>query len=152
MRQILALVRAARPGKAAVEQTALVYQTLRNYAWVARRFPVSRRRDSLSFGHHAETAALPEPEQDFWLRKAAEQHWSRNQLRREIRASLRERRTAIALPMAGQAPQPVSAHAPPAPTAPPAETPASELRPHEHAQHGVLIMMTARNGPDTTGP
>lgn len=69
----------------AVEQTGLDYQTLRNYAWVARRFGLSRRRDSLSFGHHAEVASLPEPEQDFWLRKAAEFGWSTSQLRREVR-------------------------------------------------------------------
>lgn len=75
----------------AVEQTSLDYQTLRNYAWVARRFAMSRRRDKLSFGHHAEVAALPEPEQDFWLRKAEDFSWSRNQLRREVRGSLRER-------------------------------------------------------------
>lgn len=76
----------------AVELTCLDYQTLRNYAWVAKRFPLSRRRDNLSFGHHAEVAALPEPEQDFWLRKAEEFGWSRNRLRRELRASLREQR------------------------------------------------------------
>lgn len=75
----------------AVEQTSLDYQTLRNYAWVARRFELSRRRDRLSFGHHAEVASLPVPEQDFWLRKAQELSWSRNQLRREVRASLAER-------------------------------------------------------------
>ncbi len=49
----------------AIEQTGLEYQTLRNYAWVAGRFELSRRRDTLSFGHHAEVAALPEPEQDY---------------------------------------------------------------------------------------
>lgn len=86
----------------ALGQTSLDYQTLRNYAWVARRFPVSRRRDTLSFGHHAETAALPGPEQDFWLRKAAGQRWSRNQLRQEIRASLRERHTGSALRTLGR--------------------------------------------------
>lgn len=75
----------------AIDQTSLDYQTLRNYAWVVRRFLWSRRRDTLSFGHHAEVAALSEPEQDFWLRKAEELGWSRNQLRREVRASLRER-------------------------------------------------------------
>ncbi|MBV9451756.1 MAG: LmbU family transcriptional regulator [Streptosporangiaceae bacterium] len=75
----------------AIEQTSLDYQTLRNYAWVVRRFRISRRRDTLSFGHHAEVAALAEPEQDFWLRKAEELGWSRNQLRREVRASLSER-------------------------------------------------------------
>jgi hypothetical protein len=75
----------------AVEQTGLEYQTLRNYAWVARRFGLSRRRDTLSFGHHAEVASLPEPEQDFWLRKAEEFGWSARRLRREVHASLRER-------------------------------------------------------------
>ena len=75
----------------AIEQTSLDYKTLRNYAWVARRFSVSRRRDTLSFGHHAEVAALPRPEQDYWLRKAEELGWSRNHTRREVRASLAER-------------------------------------------------------------
>jgi hypothetical protein len=72
-------------------QTSLDYQTLRNYAWVARRFNLSRRRDALSFAHHAEVAALPDPEQDYWLRKAESESWSRNKLRREVRESLRER-------------------------------------------------------------
>lgn len=75
----------------AVEQTSLDYQTLRNYAWVVRRFPLSRRRDSLSFGHHAEVAVLPEAEQDFWLRKAEESRWPVKRLRSEVRASLSER-------------------------------------------------------------
>lgn len=78
----------------AIEQTSLDYQTLRNYAWVARRFPLSRRRDTLSFGHHAEVAVLAAPEQDFWLRKAEDLGWSRNRLRREVRASLSERSAA----------------------------------------------------------
>ena len=89
----------------AVERTSLDYQTLRNYAWVARRFALSRRRDTLSFAHHAEVAGLPEHEQDFWLRKAEEQSWSRNRLRQEVRASLAERATgddgAAAGPAAG---------------------------------------------------
>jgi hypothetical protein len=74
----------------AVEETMLDYQTLRNYAWVARRFPLSRRRDRLSFGHHAEVAAMPEAEQEYWLRKAEELSWPRNTLRRQVRTSLRE--------------------------------------------------------------
>lgn len=75
----------------AIERTGLDYQTLRNYAWVAGRFELSRRRDTLSFGHHAEVAALPGPEQDFWLRKAEEFRWSTMRLRHEVRASLAER-------------------------------------------------------------
>jgi hypothetical protein len=72
----------------AIKRTSLDYQTLRNYAWVARRFPMARRREALSFGHHAEVASLPEPEQDFWLRKAEKLGWSTSRLRREVRGSL----------------------------------------------------------------
>jgi hypothetical protein len=75
----------------AIEQTSLDYQTLRNYAWVARRYPLSRRREGLSFAHHAEVTALPDHEQDFWLRKAETLGWSRNQLRREVRSSVTAR-------------------------------------------------------------
>jgi hypothetical protein len=75
----------------AIAQTSLDYQTLRNYAWVAKQVPLSRRRDRLSFSHHAEVAALSEPEQDFWLRTAEELAWTRNRLRREVQESLRER-------------------------------------------------------------
>jgi hypothetical protein len=77
----------------AIELTSLDYQTLRNHAWVARSFPMSRRRDRLSFTHHAEVAALPEPEQDFWLLKAEQHAWSVKRLRREVRSSLLERNT-----------------------------------------------------------
>lgn len=74
--------------KEAIERTGLDYQTLRNYAWVARRFEQQRRRDGLSFAHHAEVTRLSPPEQDYWLRKAEQQKWSRNELRRAVRASL----------------------------------------------------------------
>lgn len=91
----------------AIEQTALEYKTLRNYAWVARRFTPQRRHGDLSFGHHAEVAGLAEPEQDFWLRKAERHSWSRNELRKQVRASLRERAggeaAAEADPQGGQA-------------------------------------------------
>src|SRR5262249_45545785 len=75
----------------AIKRTNLNYQTLRNYVWVARRFEISRRHEDLSFGHHAEVAALDPPEQDYWLRKTREHGWSRNHLRSQVRASLRER-------------------------------------------------------------
>jgi hypothetical protein len=75
----------------AIELTSLDYQTLRNHAWVARRFPLDFRRDALSFTHHAEVAALSEPERDFWLRKAEEYGWSAKRLRREVKASQLER-------------------------------------------------------------
>ena len=71
----------------AIIDTSLGYKTLRNYAWVARKLPVSRRRDTLSFGHHAEVAALPDDEQDVWLERTERLNWSRKQLRRELRAA-----------------------------------------------------------------
>ncbi|GGP72806.1 LmbU family transcriptional regulator [Streptomyces abikoensis] len=72
--------------KHAIAQTSLDYQTLRNYAWVARRFDVGQRHAGLSFQHHAEVAGLPVDERDRWLLRAAENRWSRNELRRQVRA------------------------------------------------------------------
>lgn len=72
--------------KIAIAQTSLDYQTLRNYAWVARKFSVLRRREKLSFQHHAEVASLPQGEQEIWLTRAEQFKWSRNELRRQIRA------------------------------------------------------------------
>jgi hypothetical protein len=76
--------------KKAMQGTSLDYQTLRNYAWVARRFESSRRRDKLSFQHHVEVSALPVNEQNRWLDDAERNGWSRNQLRSRLRASLRD--------------------------------------------------------------
>jgi hypothetical protein len=73
--------------RAAAEQTGLDYQTLRNYAWVAGRFVPSRRQDKLSFGHHLEVASFCEDDQDAWLRRALVEGWSRNELRRQVRAA-----------------------------------------------------------------
>ncbi|MFE9453864.1 LmbU family transcriptional regulator [Streptomyces sp. NPDC006739] len=87
--------------KEAIERTGLDYQTLRNYAWVARRFEHHRRRDSLSFAHHAEVTRLSPPEQDYWLRKAEQQKWSRNELRRAVRASLAEQSRDSEIPPGG---------------------------------------------------
>jgi hypothetical protein len=70
----------------AIAQTELDYQTLRNYAWVARAFEMSRRRDALSFQHHAEVAALPETQQDLWLTRAVTFGWSRRKLREAMKA------------------------------------------------------------------
>lgn len=73
--------------KQAMAGTSLDYQTLRNYAWVAGRFAVSRRRDTLSFQHHAAVAALPGSQQDLWLDLASSRSWSIAQLRAELNAA-----------------------------------------------------------------
>lgn len=67
-------------------RTSLQYQTLRNYAWVARKFPAARRLDSLSFQHHFEVASLPETDQDLWLQRAKQFAWSKTELRHRIKA------------------------------------------------------------------
>lgn len=71
----------------AVDLAGLDYHTLRNYAWVARNFEFSRRREGLSFQHHAEVASLSMEEQDSWLDRAAQGGWSRNKLRNSVRES-----------------------------------------------------------------
>ena len=92
----------AYPGRyrTALAATRFSYQTLRNYAWVAAHVPVYRRRDGLSFGHHAEVAMLAAEEQELWLMRAERRAWSRNELRRRLRAGGAETRAtpvAIAL-------------------------------------------------------
>jgi len=70
-----------------VRAAGLQYQTLRNYAWVSRRFPMDRRRAALSFQHHAELASRPVEEQERWLDQAEQQGWSTKQLRRAMRVA-----------------------------------------------------------------
>ena len=77
-----------------VRAAGLQYQTLRNYAWVSRRFELGRRRSGLSFQHHAEVAPLPVHEQEWWLDRAERESWSTKQLRNAIRHSQgKERRS-----------------------------------------------------------
>ena len=58
----------------AISCTGLEYQTLRNYAWVAKRVQLSARADNLPFRHHQVVAKLKDPEeQGHWL-KMAEDH------------------------------------------------------------------------------
>ncbi|WP_312038447.1 LmbU family transcriptional regulator [Streptomyces galbus] len=78
-----------------IRAAGLQYQTLRNYAWVSRRFDLDRRRSALSFQHHAELASLPLDAQETWLDRAERMQWSTKQLRNAIRS---ERETAAPQP------------------------------------------------------
>lgn len=86
----------------AIRAAGLRYQTLRNYAWVARRFPVPDRRARLSFQHHAEVASLPVPLREWWLDRAESESWTTKQLRRQIKdghpSELSEERRVSLLP------------------------------------------------------
>ncbi|MFI6339616.1 LmbU family transcriptional regulator [Streptomyces sp. NPDC050535] len=68
-----------------IRAAGLQYQTLRNYAWVSRRFDLPRRRVALSFQHHAELASLPVDEQERWLDRAEQMRWTTKQLRGALR-------------------------------------------------------------------
>ena len=64
-------------------------QSLMNMAYVAGRFDAPRRREALSFSHHAELASLPPDEQDLWLDRAESSKLSVRSLRAELRDSRR---------------------------------------------------------------
>ena len=81
--------------KEAIAATGLDYQTLRNYAVVSRRFELSRRRDNLTFQHHAEVCALPDDEQERLLDRATAHRWSRNEFRRHLQQTARAASSAL---------------------------------------------------------
>ncbi len=86
-------------------------QTLMNMAYVAGRFDISRRRENLSWSHHAEVAALPPAEQDRWLEVASARRMSVGRLRTALRtqrthAASAELVTAPAVEVAATAGEP----------------------------------------------
>jgi hypothetical protein len=89
-------------------------QSLMNMAYVAGRYEVSRRRESLSFSHHAELAALPPRDQELWLDRVEAGALSVRALRLELRearkrvARRRARATRRLTPVSGLAPAPRS--------------------------------------------
>lgn len=62
-------------------------QTLMNMVYVASRFQISRRRESLSWSHHETVAALDREGQDRWLDQTEINHWSVSDLRMMMRMS-----------------------------------------------------------------
>lgn len=69
----------------ALEATGRSLSTLQNYAYVGSHVKPSARRSDISFSHHAEVAKLPHGEQRSWLKRAVEESWSVEALRRELR-------------------------------------------------------------------
>ena len=68
-------------------------QTLMNMVYVAARFEVPRRRDRLSWSHHAELAPLDRVSQDEWLTRAENERLSVRDLRAELRRVTRANET-----------------------------------------------------------
>lgn len=82
---------------AASQVTGYDAQSLMNMAYVAGRFDVSRRRDGLSFSHHAALASLPTDEQELWLDRAEAGALSVRSLRSELRQARHRAATRAAL-------------------------------------------------------
>lgn len=70
----------------AYDLTKRSYQSVANAASVCRRFPLSRRRETVSFSHHAEVVALEPDAADRLLDDAERYQWPRETLRGEVRA------------------------------------------------------------------
>lgn len=60
------------------------FKTLANAASVCRAFESSRRREALSWSHHAEVAGLDPNKADAILTKAEEEGWSKKDVRRAV--------------------------------------------------------------------
>ncbi|SRR5712691_2889366 len=60
-------------------------QTLYNLVSTARAFPISRRRETLSFAHHDEVRALPTEQQEVLLNRAEKERLSVAAFRKAVR-------------------------------------------------------------------
>jgi len=67
-----------------VTRTGIPYQTLRNYAYVARKVELSCRQDNLGFEHHAVVAKLKPDQQEHWLEMTKDHNLSVRRLRKSI--------------------------------------------------------------------
>lgn len=85
--------------EAALHVTGLAYGSLRNLKWVAEQVDVSRRRDTLSYSHHVEVAALEPKEQRVWLDRAERDNLTRDALREAIAASRQLPAPVLTLPV-----------------------------------------------------
>lgn len=74
----------------AVEVTGLEHQTLMNMVSVAKRVDPERRRDTLSWSHHAEVASLPPAQQEEWLDRAEQEGMTVARLRSRLQGTSKD--------------------------------------------------------------
>jgi hypothetical protein len=70
----------------AAKLTGYDVQSLMNMVYVASRFEISRRRENLSWSHHATVASFDVPSQEYWLGRAVVDKLSVADLRVESRS------------------------------------------------------------------
>lgn len=80
----------------AAKITGYDVQSLMNMAYVASRFEISRRRETVSWSHHATLAALAPADQDHWLDRIVLDRLSVSCLRTELRAWARHAAAQVA--------------------------------------------------------
>jgi hypothetical protein len=68
------------------EATGLAFQTVQNYASIARRVPRSRRRVGLPMSTHQAVSKLPPAKQKELLSRAVKEDWPRSRMREELDA------------------------------------------------------------------
>lgn len=71
-------------------------KTLRNFAYVAGRYDQRRRRETLTWSHHAELARLEADDQDRWLNEAERRRLTVVALRERVRHEQRAAAAAAA--------------------------------------------------------
>lgn len=86
---------------AASRVTGYDRQTLMNMVYVASRFEISRRRENLSWSHHAELAALDIEEQEHWLDRSIQDRLTVRDLREELASAKRPASRSTAVGAAG---------------------------------------------------
>lgn len=74
-----------------VDETGLTVSTLNKIAWVGRKFPQDRRRESVDFTYHEQVAALEPEDQDAVLDAAEDQGLNTAEVRVLARHTKRER-------------------------------------------------------------
>ncbi len=74
----------------AAKITTYDIQSLMNMVYVASRFEISRRRENVSWSHHATLAALGPENQELWLDRVVADRLSVGCLRTELRAWARD--------------------------------------------------------------
>lgn len=78
-----------------IEQTGYEYATISHVISVARRVDASRRRDELSWSHHAEVAPLEPDQQVEWLQRAVDEDLTLARFRTVLREVKGEREPKV---------------------------------------------------------
>ena len=75
--------------EALIDFEVLTEASVKQYRYVAKAVPKSRRLKGVPFGHHTVVASLPPDQQREWLRRSKTEGWTQQELRKNLRAHQR---------------------------------------------------------------